>query len=609
VIAPVGLIYSRRQMMPSPTPAALALLVMAASVVAPSASAQTPDALTTVAERSAFARTGRFDEVQRLCTAFAAAWPKQVRCLEFGKTPEQRPMLALVASADGTLTAAAARSKARPVVLMQGGIHAGEIDGKDAGFQALREILQGTVLPGVLDRVTLVFVPVFNVDGHERVGRANRPNQTGPEEVGWRVTSQNLNLNRDYVKADAPEMQAMLRLLNEWDPILYADLHVTDGAQFEHDVSFNVAPTLAGDAGLRAAANGLLRTLLRKLTEAGSLPLDFYPSLNRTDDPASGFTIDVGPPRFSHEYWGGRRRIGVLVETHSWKPYPVRVRITRHSILTMLEAAAADGVAWRAAATAADDRATRAAGTPVVLRYRATEQTRTIDFRGYAYRREPSPVSGALVTRYDPSTPQIWRVPLFDQVAPSVTVDAPRGGYVVPAGYAGLVAAKLALHGIESRTLAAAAPGVAVQTFRATKVTLGTSTFEGRTPATLEGSWAAETRDLPAGSLFVPIAQPNAWLLMTLLEPSGGDSLVGWGFFNVAFERREYMEAYVAEQWAREAMAKDTDLRQAFEKRLAEDPAFVRDPAARLDFFYRRHPAFDERFNLYPIYRSATVLP
>jgi hypothetical protein len=597
-------------MIPRPPAAAiLAVLALTSSLATSDVRAQQTDALTTVAERSGFVRTGRFDEVQRLCTAFAAAWPKQVRCVEFGTTPEGRPMLALVASGDGTLTAAAARTKARPVVLLQGGIHAGEIDGKDAGFLALREILQGTVLPGVLNRVTVVFVPVFNADGHERVSTANRPNQIGPEEVGWRVTSQNLNLNRDYVKAEAPEMQAMLRLLHEWDPIVYADLHVTDGAQFEHDVSFNVAPTLAGDAGLRAAANGLLRTLLRRLGEQGSLPLDFYPSLIRTDDPASGFAVDIGPPRFSHEYWGGRRRIGVLVETHSWKPYPVRVRITRHSIIAMLEAAAADGVAWREAATAADQRATRLGGTPVVLRYRATEASRPLEFRGYAYRREPSPVSGALVTRYDPTTPQIWKVPLFDQVAPSVTVEAPRGGYVVPAGYAAFVAPKLAVHGIESRVLAAAVPRAAVQAFRATKVTLGTAPVEGRTSATLEGSWAAETRDVPAGSLFVPIAQPNAWLLMTLLEPSGADSLVGWGFFNVAFERREYMEDYVAEQWAREAMTKDPQLRQAFEKRLAEDPAFVRDPAARLDFFYRRHPAFDERFNLYPVYRTATVLP
>ena len=92
-------------------------------------------------------------------------------------------------------------------------------------------MLEGTAAQGALAQVTFVFVPVFNVDGHERFGRWNRPNQVGPEEMGWRTTAQNLNLNRDYVKADAPEMQAMLRLLNEWDPILYVDLHVTDGAQ------------------------------------------------------------------------------------------------------------------------------------------------------------------------------------------------------------------------------------------------------------------------------------------------------------------------------------------------------------------------------------------
>src|SRR5688572_33206778 len=130
-------------MMPRPTaPAAftvLTVLTVATGLMASSARAQGPEALTTVAERSAFARTGRFDEVQRLCTAFAAAWPKQVRCVEFGQTPEQRPMLALVASSDGTLTAAAAPTKGRPVVLMPGGIHAGQIGRKDAGLQALRE--------------------------------------------------------------------------------------------------------------------------------------------------------------------------------------------------------------------------------------------------------------------------------------------------------------------------------------------------------------------------------------------------------------------------------------------------------------------------------------
>jgi hypothetical protein len=571
--------------------------------------AAAPAELRTVAEQSNYQKTGRYDEVQRLCTAFAAAWPSQVRCTEFGRTPEGRPMLVLVASADGTLTAAAAGAKGRPVVLIQGGIHAGEIDGKDAGFLALRELLEGTVSPGVLGKATLVFVAVFNVDGHERVSPANRPNQIGPEEVGWRVTSQNLNLNRDYVKAEAPEMQSMLRLLNEWDPIVYADLHVTDGGEFEHDVSLNVAPTLAGDDALRRAATGLRDGLMQRLAAQGSLPLDFYPSFNKGDDPASGFAVSIGPPRFSQEYWAARQRIGVLVETHSWKPYAVRVRVTRNAILGLLELTAAHGTEWRTAAVAAGQHAAALGGTPVPLRYTNTDHVRTIEFRGYAYRREPSAISGGLVTRYDNRTPQIWRVPLFDEVKPAATVDAPRGGYIVPAAYAPLVAAKLALHGLASRTLTAPLPHLAVQTFRATKVTLAAATFEGRTAATLEGSWREEPRDVPAGSLFVPIAQPGAWLLMTLLEPSGADSLVGWGFFNASFERKEYMEPYVAEQAAEAMLANDPELRRVFERRLADDPAFAKDAAARLDFFYRRHPSWDERHNLYPIYRTAVAVP
>src|SRR5690349_5932265 len=240
-------------------------------------------ALVTVAEQSGYQRTGRYDEVEKLCAGFARAWPSRVRCVEFGRTPENRVMRAIVASDDGTLDPAAARQKNRPVVFMQGGIHAGEIDGKDAGFLALREMLEGQALPGTLSNVTFVFVPVFNVDGHERFGKWNRPNQRGPEEMGWRVTAQNLNLNRDYVKAEAPEMHAMLKLLNEWDPIMYVDLHVTDGAQFEHDVSLNVAPTLAGDAELARVSSTVRDETLKKLTAQGSLPLGFYPSFIADD--------------------------------------------------------------------------------------------------------------------------------------------------------------------------------------------------------------------------------------------------------------------------------------------------------------------------------------
>jgi len=563
--------------------------------------------LTTIAEQSGYQRTGRYDEVQRLCTAFQRKYPSQIRCREFGRTPEGRPMLALIASADGAFDPAKSRERKRAIVLMQGGIHAGEIDGKDAGFRALREMLEGRT-PGVLDRVTFVFVPVFNVDGHERFGRWNRPNQVGPEEMGWRTTALNFNLNRDYTKADAPEMQAMLKLLTEWDPILYADLHVTDGAEFEHDISFNVAPTLAGDSDVQVAGTQVQNELMRQLTVAGSLPLDFYPSFLRDDDPQSGFAVSVGPPRFSQEYWARRNRIGVLVETHSWKDYPTRVRITHRSITTMLELAAKNGPEWLRRAQAADARSKQIAGKDVVLAYTNTDHVRTIEFRGYEYTREPSAVSGALMTRYDNKKPQIWRIPLRDEVRPAVTVVAPRGGYVIPVAHASWLRDKLALHGIAVRRLDRALNDVAVQTFRATTSTVAPMTFEGRSPLTLDGAWANESRNIPAGSLFVPIAQANSLLLMTLLEPQGEDSFVRWGFFNNAFERKEYMEAYVAEKVAEEMLSRDPAIKKEFEQRLATDPAFANSPNARLDFFYRKHPAWDERYGLYPVYRSEVEL-
>lgn len=557
----------------------------------------------TEAERSGFLRTGRYDEVIALCADFERRWPERVRCIEFGTTPEGRPMKALIATDTGALTPQAARERGLPVVLVQGGIHAGEIDGKDAGFLALRELLRGEAAPGALETLVLVFVPVFNVDGHERFGAWNRPNQNGPEQMGWRTTAQNYNLNRDYAKADSPEMRAMLALVNAWDPVLTVDLHATNGAQFEHDIAIMVEPAHAGDAALRAHGNALRDRTIAMLEAQGSLPLPFYPSFEDYVDPASGFYDSVSPPRFSTGYFWLRNRMAMLVETHSWKDYPTRVRITRNTVINVLELAAREGARWRADADAADARAAALAGTPVALDYVTTDRKRTIDFRGYAYTRTPSEISGALMTRYDTSTPQVWKVSLRDEIVPGRSVDAPLAGYLVPPAFAAQVRAALDVHGIAYRVVDLALDDAATRTFRATSVKQAANTVEGRQRTTVEGAWTAEARDVASGALFVPIAQPKARLAMALLEPQAPDSLLAWGGFGNAFERKEYMEAYVAEQVAREMLAKDPALRAEFETRLREDAAFAADPNARLDFFYRRHSAWDERVNLYPVLR------
>ncbi|PJJ99015.1 peptidase M14 [Lysobacteraceae bacterium NML91-0213] len=575
---------------------ALALLI---ALAGPAAAAD----LTTHAERSGFVETGRYAETIALCDAFQAAYPDAVRCFDFGTTPEGRPMKALAASRSGALSPDAARAAGIPVVLMQGGIHAGEIDGKDAGFLALREALDGTAASGTLEQLVWVFVPVFNVDGHERFGAWNRPNQRGPREMGWRTTAQNLNLNRDYAKAEAPEMQAMLALVEAWDPIAYIDLHATNGAQFEHDISIQVEPVHAGDEALRAAGLQLRDGVMADLAARGSLPLPFYPSFVRHDEPDSGFVDGVSPPRFSTGYFLLRNRLAMLVETHSWKEYPVRVRTTRNTIVSVLEHVARHGRDWMRVAREADRRAAALGGQDVPLDWRATDAVRTIDFRGYAYTRTPSEVSGALMTRYDETTPQVWQVPLRDTLVPARTATAPRGGYLVPPAQAARVEHALRIHGVEYRRVDRALARAPVQVFRADDIRFATAPSEGLQRLDLDGSWRDEPRDLPAGALFVPIAQPKARLVMALLEPQAPDALAAWGAFNNHFERKEYMEAYVAEAVAREMLEADPNVRAVFEQRLREDQAFAADPRARLDFFYRRHSAWDERFGLYPVYR------
>ncbi|MFE1882067.1 M14 family metallopeptidase [Streptomyces diastatochromogenes] len=203
------------------------------------------------------------------------------------------------------------------------------------------------------------------------------PNQDGPEETGWRATAHNLNLNRDYTKANAPEMQAMLALLRDWDPLVCADIHVTDGADFEPDVSIQVEPIHLGDPQLHATGIAMRDALLGKLAAQGSLPLPFYPEPVIVDDPASGFQVTEYIPRYSTGYFPTRNRYTVLVETHSWKDYATRVRVSHNAIVGLAELVAAH----------------------------------SIEFRGYAYSRDLSPISGEPVTVYDPTTPQIWRVP------------------------------------------------------------------------------------------------------------------------------------------------------------------------------------------------------
>jgi hypothetical protein len=353
---------------------------------------------------------------------------------------------------------------------------------------------------------------------------------------------------------------------------------------------------------LREAGKALRDGIAAKLREQGSLPVVFYPSFDDFADPASGFVDGVNAPRFSHGYFPLRNRLGILVETHSWRTYPERVRATHDTVLDAIELTVAHAADWQALADGADARARKLGGEQVALDYRATDKVRTIDFLGYAYTRTPSEVSGAPMTRYDESTPQVWKVPLRDEVVPDTVVTAPEGGYLVPVEWAPLVQPWLDVHGIAYDRIDTPLD-VAAWQFHASDVAFAASSMEGHQRADIEGGWQKGVAPVLPGSLFVPIAQPLSRLVVHILEPEAPDSIAAWGGFNNAFERKEYMEPYVAEAEARKMMAADPALKAEFEARLHDDPDFAADPRARLDFFYRRHPAWDSGYNVYPVLR------
>src|ERR1700753_481926 len=192
----------------------------------------------THAETSNFKTTPNYVVTRAYLQRLADAAPDTLRVTRFGVSPEGRDLMLVVAASGGEFTPHAARKSGKQILIVQAGIHSGEIEGKDAGMMLLRDLTVGKKWPHLLDHTILVYLPIFNVDGHENSSPYNRINQNGPASMGFRATAQNLNLNRDYLKADAPEMQAWLKLFHDWLPDFFVDIHTTNGADYQYDLAW-----------------------------------------------------------------------------------------------------------------------------------------------------------------------------------------------------------------------------------------------------------------------------------------------------------------------------------------------------------------------------------
>ena len=525
----------------------------------------------------------------------------------FGKSGEGRDLPLLIAANEKTFTPEAARKKGKAVILIQAGIHSGEIDGKDAGLALLRDIAITKSRADLLKDAVLLFVPIYNVDGHEMSSPYNRINQNGPDETGWRATSAGLNLNRDYMKADASETRAFLKLWNEWKPDFFFDLHVTDGADFQYNVTYEyahfgeVSPFIVNwmDTHFDGKIAG-------EVEKEGNLLTHYLEFGGR--EVTSGIYTFIATPRFATGYAALRNRPGLLIETHSLKPYRSRVRGT-YDILwkTIAEIKQSKASLLEANGKADEETIVRGktydAKRTFPLRLELTDKSEPFQLKAVEYKLKDSEISGAKKIIYGTKPLEIT-VRKYDDARVSAGV-APPLYYIVPPQWTDAIEV-LQAHGVRFERTPIPLT-IEVEGYRLTEPKWAANSFEGRLPLNFKAVSMTETRTFPANSILIPMNQSAANVAIHLLEPNSTDSFAAWGFFNAIFEQKEYFSDYIMEKIAAEMLLKDANLKREFEEKL-KDEKFAKSPRARLNFFYERSPYSDKRIGIYPVGRITTDL-
>jgi murein tripeptide amidase MpaA len=560
----------------------------------------------TLAEQTDYQKTWNYEDTIRFAEKLDKASDKIVY-RSFGKSGEGRDMPLLIVSDDKDFTAEKAKKSGKAIIFIQAGIHSGEIDGKDAGFALLRDIAITKTRADLLKDVVIIYVPIYNVDGHELSSPYNRINQNGPSEMGFRGTSTNLNLNRDYMKADAPETRAWLNLWNEWKPDFFIDCHVTDGAEFQYNVTYEyahfeeVSPVIKD--WMDAHFDG---SVVPKVEKEGNLLTHYVDFAGR--EVTGGVRTFIATPRFATGYTPLRNRAGLLIETHSYKPYKSRVRgtydVLRYTIEEINSNKQSLFEANRKAVEETIERGkTYDASRKFPLNLEIIPSSKPFAFKGTEYTKEKSDISGDERIIYG-TKPLNITILKFDEAKITASV-APPLYYIVPPQWQTVIEI-LQAHGIKFQRITKPL-SIEVESYRFNEPKFAPMSFESHITVSYKIVPVKETRTFPAGSILIPTAQEAANVLIHLLEPDSQDSLMFWGFFSAIFEQKEYGEAYVVEKLAREMLAKDANLKKEFEEKL-KDPNFAKNPRARLTFFYERSPYFDKRIALYPVGRIVARL-
>jgi hypothetical protein len=455
--------------------------------------------------------------------------------------------------------------------------------------------------PTILQNISIVFIPVFNVDGHERFGPFNRINQNGPKEMGWRTTATNLNLNRDFLKADTPEMTAWLTFFNKWLPEFFIDVHTTDGADYQYALTYLMEIYGNMDSGLTSwAKNNFIPQMTARMSDLGN-PVFPYVGFRNWHDPRSGLITEVAPPMLSQGYSALRNRPGLLIETHMLKPYKQRVTATYQCIIASLNILNQEAQILKQSIAAADNYVSSPAflKSDFPLLYETNKSDSImVDFLGFEYKSVKSDLTGGDWFQYS-DVPVTFKLPYFSSVIP-ITKTALPYAYIIPAEWTTVIE-RIKAHGIKVSQLTTGVT-ITISSCRFKNPGWQQNPYEGRHRMTnIEYSDIEEKRFFPAGSAVIEVMQPAGRIIPHMLEAKGNGSFLYWGFFDAIFEQKEYGESYVIEKMARQMMIENPELKREFEEKKNSDSDFAKNQWDIINWFYNKSPYADSRRGVYPV--------
>jgi hypothetical protein len=516
---------------------------------------------------------------------------------QMGLTDAGYPLHVVLVSSDGKFDAVKWHQQNKAVVLINNGIHPGEPDGIDASMMLVRDIVTKKIsLP---KNVALAFIPVYNIGGCLNRGSYSRANQNGPAAYGFRGSAQNLDLNRDFTKADSKEAKVFAQIFQLLDPDIFMDNHVSDGADYQYTMTLLTSQYDKLGADLGGWLKNNFEPQLYKGMEEKKWEMTPYVNFE-TETPDKGMEMFIDPPRYSSGYAALFQTIAFVPETHMLKPFKDRVLSTYALMQTMIETASANAAALIVQRNKAKAAIIKDKNRPLNWSVDTTQNI-LITFKGYEQGYKISDATGLKRMYYDRAKPFTRQVKFFNVFRPSNFITAP-AAYIIPQGW-NAVMDLMKLNNIIVTQLKNDTV-IEVEAYKIEEYKSYPKPYEKHHKNfAVKTSSSKQKINFLKGDYLIPMNQRANRYIVEMLEPTGDDSFFAWNFFDAVLQQKEGYSDYRWEDLAAAILKNNPALKNKLEEKKKTDEQFAADGSAQLDFIYKNSPYYEPGHNRYPVYR------